>query len=223
MCMWLGSNKAKIILRYLIPTPRHILDYHNTFYTWLKTKIYDVQSSVYLFFILFQITCLKSQSLWSCLRFTSSPIYFNIAAVCTSSLCWNSCVTNTPWFPRRTACKTYQDLCICIQSLLRWTQRWKCHKAGPFQTVSTDCLTNAYGFKVVICRHLRNAAAVWLSHGGAKRRFRVGNPSLESIHLDNCDIVTWEKHKGAWVTGGILMLKHWMRLWVSLCCLVINW
>lgn len=105
-----------------------------------------------------------------------------------------------PGSPRRTACKTYQDLCICIQSLLRWTQWRKCHKAVPFQTVSTDCPTNAYRFKVVICRCLQNAAAVWLSHGGAKRRFRVGNPSLESIHLGNCDIVTWEKHKGAWVT-----------------------
>lgn len=128
-----------------------------------------------------------------------------------------------PGFPQRTACKTYQDLCICIQSLLRWTQRWKCRDAGPSQAASAACPANAYGFKVVICCRLHNAATVWLSHGGAKRRCRVGNPSLESVHLGNCDLVTWEKHKGAGVTEETLMLKHWMRLEVSLRWLLINW
>lgn len=96
VCVWLGSYETKLILRYLIPTTTYIYIGlpQPFFYTWLKTMTY-----IYLFFILLQITCLRSQRLWSCLRFTSSPICFNIAAVCTSSLCWNSCATNAPRFP----------------------------------------------------------------------------------------------------------------------------
>lgn len=95
-CVWLGSYETKLILRYLIPTTTYIYIGlpQPFFYTWLKIMTY-----IYLFFILLQITCLRSQRLWSCLRFTSSPICFNIAAVCTSSLCWNSCATNAPRFP----------------------------------------------------------------------------------------------------------------------------
>ena len=113
-----------------------------------------------------------------------------------------------PGSPRRTACKTYQDLCICIQSLLRWTRRWKCHEAAvpPFQTVF--CPTNTCGFKVVICRRPPKRPPLFDSHMEVlKGRFRAGNLSLESIHLGNCDIVTWEKHKGGCVTRDFLMLN----------------
>lgn len=109
-----------------------------------------------------------------------------------------------PASPQRTACKTYQDLCICIQALLRWTQWWNCHEAGPLRTVSMDSLTNTYRFKVVICLRFHKSAAVWLSYEGAKRRCRLGNPSLEGIHLGPC--------KGICVTGDILMLEYWRRL-----------
>lgn len=68
------------------------------------------------------------------------------------------CYEHPPSFPQRTACNTFQDLCICVQALPRW-KRWlrRC-ESGPFQTVAFDSSTCAYGSKVVISHHLQNAA-----------------------------------------------------------------
>lgn len=167
---------------------------------------------------------LGSQSLASCLRFTSSPICFSTAAARTSSLRWNSCVTNTPppASPQRAAaCKTYQDLCICIQTLLRWMQRWKRHGAvtppphPPLAFINRVSglagLTNAAGFKVVICLRFHNSAAVWLSRGGAKRRWRAG-----SIYSRTCNVVPEGNMKELVSTGEIRIQIPHRKMYFSL-------
>lgn len=147
-----------------------------------------------LFFILsvYMWPCLCWQGLRSCLRFTSSPICFNMAATRTSSLRWNSRIRNPPpGRPQRTACEMYQALCICVQSLLRWTQGWKRHEADP----SPRPTSGGSRFSSVSITLL-----LFDLHRGAKMRWGGRIPSLE-----NSNKVTWVWRDGAAATGHIQM------------------
>lgn len=98
---------------------------------WLKTQICDAESFIYSRFIF--------KSLASSLR-VSGPVCVShhLQSISTRLGCVHhrsveiAALQIPPGSPRRTACKTYQDLCICIQSLLRWMPAVEMPWGGPF-------------------------------------------------------------------------------------------
>lgn len=110
----------------------------------------------------------------------------------TSSLCWNSCITNTPRSSSEDSMWNVSGLCVCIQSLLRWKRHEASPSLGPWGFLAVSITLLIFDFYTeVLKRDAVRGIPLWRTV--IKQRERsVMEPLLQdALRGTNCIFSPW--------------------------------